>query len=51
VHLPKNFKGNENTPNVRQQISFSSPTFFGWNITYTVEAVFAASFNFLGQNV
>lgn len=42
MHFPKNLIGKENTPKVRQQISLSSPTFFGWKVTSTLVEVFGA---------
>jgi hypothetical protein len=36
---------------VRQQISLSSPIFFGWKVTSTLVAVFEANFSLLGAKV
>ena len=50
MHFPKNLIGKENTPKVRQQISLSSPTFFGWKVTSTLVEVFGPILTRFGLN-
>ena len=51
IHFPNSLMGKEKTPALRQQISLSSPTFFGWKITSTFAEEFALIFSFLGLKV
>ncbi len=51
IHFPNSLIGKEKTPALRQQISLSYPTFFGWKITSTFAEEFALIFSFLGLKV